>query len=44
VHLPIEELFSLLDFLSDFVGAAGSSLAAVRDTRYRLVLIGRRRF
>jgi uncharacterized membrane protein YeiH len=38
--VPIDKLFSLIDFLSVFVGAAGGSLAAVRDTRYRFDLVG----
>jgi uncharacterized membrane protein YeiH len=40
VHLPIDKLFSLIDFLSAFVGAMSGSLAAVRDTRYRFDLVG----
>jgi hypothetical protein len=33
--LPIDKLFSLIDFLGVFVGALGGALAAVRDTRYK---------
>lgn len=40
VHLPIDRLFSLIDFLGVFVGALGGALAAVRDTRYRFDLVG----
>ena len=39
-HLPIDKLFSLIDFLGVFVGAFGGALAAVRDTRYRYDLVG----
>ena len=38
--LPIDRLFSLIDFLGVFVGALGGALAAVRDTRYRFDLVG----
>jgi len=38
--LPIDKLFSLVDFLGVFVGALGGALAAVRDTRYKYDLIG----
>ena len=40
VPLPIDRLFSLIDFLGVFVGALGGALAAVRDTRYRFDLVG----
>src|SRR5947209_10163580 len=40
VPLPIDRLFSLIDFLGVFVGALGGALAAVRDTRYRYDLVG----
>lgn len=40
MHLPIDTLFSLIDFLGVFVGALGGALAAVRDTRYRFDLVG----
>ena len=39
-HLPIDKLFSLIDFLGVFVGALGGALAAVRDTRYKYDLVG----
>jgi uncharacterized membrane protein YeiH len=39
-HLPIDKLFSLIDFLGVFVGAFGGALAAVRDTRYKYDLVG----
>lgn len=38
--LPIDKLFSLVDFLGVFVGALGGALAAVRDTRYKYDLVG----
>ena len=38
--LPIDKLFSLIDFSGVFVGALGGALAAVRDTRYRFDLVG----
>jgi uncharacterized membrane protein YeiH len=38
--LPIDKLFSLIDFLGVFVGALGGALAAVRDTRYKYDLVG----
>lgn len=38
--LPIDRLFSLIDFLGVFVGALGGVLAAVRDTRYKYDLVG----
>ncbi|HKD81412.1 MAG TPA: TRIC cation channel family protein [Candidatus Angelobacter sp.] len=38
--LPIDRLFSLIDFLSVFFGALGGALAAVRDTRYNYDLVG----
>lgn len=37
---PIDELFSLIDFLGVFVGGLGGALAAVRDTRYKYDLVG----
>jgi uncharacterized membrane protein YeiH len=40
VNLPIDRLFSLIDFLGVFVGALGGALAAVRDTRYKYDLVG----
>jgi uncharacterized membrane protein YeiH len=40
VTLPIDKLFSLIDFLGVFVGALGGALAAVRDTRYKYDLVG----
>jgi len=40
VNLPIDTLFSLIDFLGVFVGALGGALAAVRDTRYKYDLVG----
>src|SRR5258707_5238209 len=40
VNLPIDTLFSLVDFLGVFVGAFGGALAAVRDTRYKYDLVG----
>lgn len=36
----MDKLFSLIDFLSVFVGATSGALAAVRDTRYRFDLVG----
>ncbi len=38
--LPIDTLFSLIDFLGVFVGALGGALAAVRDMRYKYDLVG----
>lgn len=38
--LPIDKLFSLIDFLGVFFGALGGALAAVRDTRYKYDLVG----
>src|SRR5215470_11977979 len=38
--LPIDQLFSLIDFLGVFVGGLGGALAAVRDTRYKYDLVG----
>ena len=38
--MPIDTLFSLIDFLGVFVGALGGALAAVRDTRYKYDLVG----
>jgi uncharacterized membrane protein YeiH len=40
VHLPIDRLFFLIDFLAVFAGAMGGALGAVRDTRYRYDLVG----
>src|SRR5260221_3821640 len=40
VNLPIDKLFSLIDFLGVFVGALGGALAAVHDTRYKYDLVG----
>ena len=40
MNLPIDKLFSLIDFLGVFVGAFGGALAAVRDTRYKYDLVG----
>ncbi|HEU4417001.1 MAG TPA: trimeric intracellular cation channel family protein [Candidatus Angelobacter sp.] len=40
MNLPIDTLFSLIDFLAVFVGALGGALAAVRDTRYKYDLVG----
>jgi uncharacterized membrane protein YeiH len=40
VTLPIDRLFSLIDFLGVFFGALGGALAAVRDTRYKYDLVG----
>jgi uncharacterized membrane protein YeiH len=40
VNLPIDKLFSLIDFMGVFVGALGGALAAVRDTRYKYDLVG----
>ncbi|HEY7405460.1 MAG TPA: trimeric intracellular cation channel family protein [Candidatus Angelobacter sp.] len=40
VNLPIDRLFSLIDFLGVFFGALGGALAAVRDTRYKYDLVG----
>lgn len=40
MSLPIDSLFSLIDFLGVFVGALGGALAAVRDTRYKYDLVG----
>ena len=40
IVLPIDQLFSLIDFLGVFVGALGGALAAVRDTRYKYDLVG----
>jgi uncharacterized membrane protein YeiH len=38
--LPIDTLFSLIDFLGVFVGALGGALTVVRDTRYKYDLVG----
>jgi uncharacterized membrane protein YeiH len=38
--VPIDKLFSLIDFLGVFVGALGGALAAVRDTRHKYDLVG----
>src|SRR5215467_4143500 len=40
VNVPIDKLFSLIDFSAVFVGALGGALAAVRDTRYKYDLVG----
>jgi uncharacterized membrane protein YeiH len=40
VSLPIDTIFSLIDFLGVFFGALGGALAAVRDTRYKYDLVG----
>lgn len=40
MSLPIDRLFSLIDFLGVGVGALGGALAAMRDTRYRYDLVG----
>ncbi len=40
MNLPIDKLFSLIDFMGVFVGALGGALAAVRDTRYKYDLVG----
>jgi uncharacterized membrane protein YeiH len=40
VNLPIDKLFSLIDFMGVFVGALGGALAAVRDVRYKYDLVG----
>jgi uncharacterized membrane protein YeiH len=40
VNVPIDKLFSLIDFSGVFVGALGGALAAVRDTRYKYDLVG----
>ncbi|MBZ5520796.1 MAG: TRIC cation channel family protein [Acidobacteriia bacterium] len=40
VPLPIDKLFSLIDFSAVFFGALGGALAAVRDARYRFDLVG----
>jgi len=39
-NLPIDKLFSLIDFLAVFFGGLGGALAAVRDTRYKYDLVG----
>src|ERR1043166_8356611 len=41
-NVPIDALFSLIDFLGVFVGALGGALAAVRDPRYKYDLVGGR--
>ncbi|HWX56234.1 MAG TPA: TRIC cation channel family protein [Verrucomicrobiae bacterium] len=38
--LPIDKLFSLIDFLGVFAGAVGGALAAVRNTSYKFDLVG----
>src|SRR4029077_16641037 len=40
MNLPIDKLFSLIDFLGVFVGALGGALAAVRDTRHKYDIVG----
>ena len=40
MNVPIDKLFSLIDFSGVFVGALGGALAAVRDTRYKYDLVG----
>jgi len=40
VHLQIDKLFSLIDFLGVFAAAVGGALAAIRDTRYKYDLVG----
>lgn len=40
VALPIDKLFSLIDFLGVGAGALGGALATIRDTRYRYDLVG----
>lgn len=40
MHLEIDRLFSLIDFLGVFAGAVGGALGAVRDQRYRFDLVG----
>jgi uncharacterized membrane protein YeiH len=38
--IPIDTLFSVIDFLAVFVGGLGGALAAVRDTQYKYDLVG----
>jgi uncharacterized membrane protein YeiH len=38
--VPIDRLFSLIDFLAVFAAALGGAIAAVRDTRYKYDLVG----
>jgi uncharacterized membrane protein YeiH len=38
--LPIDRLFSLIDFLGVFAGALGGALMAIRDMRYKYDLVG----
>src|SRR5258708_12080172 len=38
--LPIDKVFSLIDFLGVFAAALGGAIAAVRDTRYKYDLVG----
>jgi uncharacterized membrane protein YeiH len=38
--IPIDTLFSVVDFLAVFVGGLGGALAAVRDMRYKYDLVG----
>jgi uncharacterized membrane protein YeiH len=40
VNLPIDKIFSLIDFLGVFFGALGGALAAVRDPRYKYDFVG----
>jgi uncharacterized membrane protein YeiH len=40
VTLPIDKIFSLVDFLGVFFGALGGALAAVRDPRYKYDFVG----
>jgi len=38
--VPIDKLFSVIDFLGVFAGALGGALAAVRDTRHKYDIVG----
>src|SRR5260370_39749413 len=38
--VPIDRLFSLIDFLAVFAAALGGAIAAVRDTRFKYDLVG----
>ena len=40
MFVPIDRLFSLIDFLGVFAAALGGALAAVRNTRYMYDLVG----